>query len=296
VRGWLSSCICPAGGEWMSRTLLVLFAHPDDETFATGGTLAHYARRGVRTLLGCATRGEAGVVHEEGAEPPEDMGKVREEELRCACRTLGVEEVRFLDYRDSGMVGSPDNEHPRAFVRADPEEVAGRILSLFREFRPQVVITFGPDGGYGHPDHVAIHRHTVEAWQRAGDPERCPDLAQDPPRKLYYLARPRHYYRRMRQMMWQMGLLEQAPAEEEVQRLGVPDEKVTTTVDIRDVLELKYQALRCHRTQLPPDSPWRNLPLDLLREYLGYEFFTLAAVRGEEIVTGEDDLFAGLAT
>lgn len=271
----------------MRRTLLAVFAHPDDESFATGGTLARYARAGVRVVLGCATRGEAGIVHEEGVPQPEDMGRVREEELRCACRVLGVEELRFLGYRDSGMAGAPDNQDPRALIQADPEEVVSRILGLFREFRPEVVITFGPDGGYGHPDHVAVHRYVRLAWERAAEPE-------GPPRKLYLLARPRSALRRLRQKMWELGMVDRPPDEEEIERFGLPDEQVTTRLDIRPYLEIKQQALRCHRTQLAPTSPWLRLPPQEMAELWGYEWFTLAAARGVATRGLEDDLFAGL--
>jgi LmbE family N-acetylglucosaminyl deacetylase len=271
----------------MRRTLLAVFAHPDDESFATGGTLARYAQAGVRVVLACATRGEAGIVHEEGVPPPKDMGKVREEELRCACRVLGVEELRFLDYRDSGIAGAPDNDHPRALIRADPEEVVSRIVALFREFRPEVVVTFGPDGGYGHPDHIAIHNHTRVAWERA-------DALERPPRKLYYLARPRGALRRLRLKMWELGLIDRPPDEEEIERFGLPDDQVTTQLDIRPYLEVKRQALRCHRTQLPPNSPWLRLPPEEMVELWGYEWFTLASGRGVSFGGAEDDLFAGL--
>jgi len=270
----------------MERTLMALFAHPDDESFASGGTLARYAAEGVRVVLVCATRGEAGIVHDEEMKvPPEEMGRVREEELRCACRVLGVQELHFLGYRDSGMGGSPDNNHPQAFCRAEPAEVVERLLTLFRRFCPQVVITFGPDGGYGHPDHVAIHRHATAAWREAGN------LPQ-PPRKLYYTAVSATAFRRLREAMWRRGLISEMPSEEEIARRAVPEERLTA-VDIRDFLGKKMAALRCHRTQLAPNHPWLNLPEDL-REYMGYEYFLLAGARGVETGPGEEDLFTGL--
>lgn len=281
----------------MASTLLALFAHPDDESFAAGGTLARYAHAGIRVVLVTATRGEAGIVHDQGVGPVEDMGTLRERELRCACRALGVEEVRLLGYRDSGMAGSPDNDHPRAFCRAEADEVTRRILELFCEFRPDVVLTFGPDGGYGHPDHLAIHRHTSAAWERTADPALCPF----PPRKLYYTAISAATFRRLREAMWRQGLIHQLPGEEEIARRGAPEEAITTAIDIRDYLEHKTAALRCHRTQLAPDHPWLTAPPEFRREYMGYEYFSLAGVRGrpgpgnpQEMK--ETDLFAGLAS
>ncbi len=278
----------------MRRTLLALFAHPDDESFAAGGTLARYASQGARVVLACATRGEAGIVHDEAACCPEDMGRTREEELRCACRVLGIAELRFLGYRDSGMDAGPDNGHPLAFVRADPEHVIARIHDLFLEFRPQVVLTFGPSGSSGHPDHVAIHRHVTAAWARADDRRHHPELAADPPRKLYYTAISHQSWRRIREAMWQLGLLPSPPSDEELVRRGVPQAAVTTSIDVRGFLRHKIEALRCHRTQLPPTHYWLNLPPDFAREYLGVESYTLAAARGIEIVPDEADLFAGL--
>ncbi len=276
------------GGKPLERTLMALFAHPDDESFAAGGTLARYAAEGVRVVLVCATRGEAGIVHDEGIQvAPEEMGRVREQELRCACRTLGVQELHFLGYRDSGMAGSPDNGHPQAFCRAEPAEVVERILTLFRRFCPQIILTFGPDGGYGHPDHVAIHRHVAAAWKEA---EGLPI----PPRKLYYTAISAATFRRIREAMWRHGLIRERPSEEEIARRGVPEERITTAVDIRDFLGKKTAALRCHRTQLAPDHPWLNLPEDFQREYMGYEYFILADVRGVQAAPREEDLFSGL--
>ncbi len=275
----------------MSLTLLALFAHPDDESFATGGTLALYARRGVRVVLGCATRGEAGIVHDD-TPPPEDMGQAREKELRCACRVLGIRDLRFLGYRDSGTAGTPDNNHPNALIRADPEQVITRICDLMREFRPQVVVTFGGDGGSGHPDHVAIHRYATAAWHRAGDSARYPDLAQDPPRKLYYVTRPQGFYRQFRLEMWRRGLLPEPPAEAEPPP-DTPAQEITTTVAVQEVLPLKFQALRCHRTQIAPQHPYLNLPADMLG-HLAQEYFVLAAARGVQVRTGETDLFEGL--
>lgn len=272
----------------MPHTLLALFAHPDDESFAVGGTLARYARQGARVILGTATRGEAGITHDEGAGNPADMGQAREEELRCACRVLGVHELRFLGYRDSGMAGDPQNDHPNAFCRADPERVVGQILDLFREFQPAVVLTFGPEGGYGHPDHLAIHRHTTAAWERAGD-------LPSPPRKLYYTAISVKTFIRIRRAMYEAGLIPEMPSAAEIARRGAPEDAVTTTIDIRDTVELKVQALRCHRTQLAPDHPWLNLPLEFRREHMGHEYFALAATReGVATTVPEEDLFAGL--
>src|SRR6478672_43851 len=154
--------------------ILAVYAHPDDEQ-GVSGTLAKYARQGVRTGLICATRGEVGEISDPALATPENLGAVRERELRDAAAVLGVQQLWFLDYRDSGMAGTAPNGDPRAFMNADGEEVVGRIVRIIREFKPQALVTFDATGGYGHPDHVAIHRWTTEAFATAADPARYPD-------------------------------------------------------------------------------------------------------------------------
>jgi N-acetyl-1-D-myo-inositol-2-amino-2-deoxy-alpha-D-glucopyranoside deacetylase len=146
------------------KVLLAVLAHPDDETFGTGGTLAFYAHQGVDVHLVCATRGEVGDVDPEYMQGFNTVAEVRESELRCAAGILGLTGVHFLDYRDSGMPGSPDNKHPQALAAAPVQEVAAKVAHYFRLLRPQVVITFDPIGGYRHPDHIAIQRATVSAF------------------------------------------------------------------------------------------------------------------------------------
>jgi LmbE family N-acetylglucosaminyl deacetylase len=173
------------------RRLLAVLAHPDDESLEPGATLALYSRRGVETYLVCATRGEA------GAAPTDLLGyasvaEMREAELRCASRVLGLKEVRFLGYRDSGMAGSPENTHPDSTAMAPLEEIARKVAQHIREIRPQVIITFDPSGGYGHPDRIAVHRATVEAFRLASDRQAEIDgLGSYSPQKLYYHTFPR---------------------------------------------------------------------------------------------------------
>ncbi len=158
------------------RTLLAVLAHPDDESFGTGGTLALYATRGVQVHLLCATRGEVGTVAPEMLEGHASVGDLRQSELECAAGHLGLAGVHFLGYRDSGMQGSPDNRHPQALVAASLDKVAADIVTWIRRLRPQVVITFDPIGGYHHPDHIACHNATRLAFEAAGDPARYPDV------------------------------------------------------------------------------------------------------------------------
>jgi LmbE family N-acetylglucosaminyl deacetylase len=151
-----------------------------------GGTLARYASEGVAVHLVCATRGEVGMVDPQLLQGFDSVAELRENELRCAAGNLGLAGVHFLDYRDSGMPGSPDNQHPQALAAQPVAQVAAKIIPFMRKLRPQVVVTFDPIGGYKHPDHIAIHKATVLAFQQASDP--AIDDGQPPyqPAKLYY--------------------------------------------------------------------------------------------------------------
>src|SRR3990172_2343447 len=154
--------------------MLAVLAHPDDESFGPGGTLALYASRGVQVHLLCATRGEVGTVSPELMAGHATIGDLRQAELECAASHLGLAGVHFLGYRDSGMPGSPDNRHPQALAAAPIEQVAAAVVEWIRRIRPQVVITFDPIGGYRHPDHIACHNATVLAFEAAGDAARFP--------------------------------------------------------------------------------------------------------------------------
>ena len=171
------------------RTYSLLFvgAHPDDETFGVGGTLAKYALAGVSVYYACATRGEAGSVNPALVKGYANIGDLRWAELECASGILGLAGIYGLGYRDSGMPGAADNHHPGALAAAPVEEVAESIVKIIRDIKPRVVVTFDPIGGYRHPDHIAVHRATVMAFHAAGDPAQYP-LAGAPyrPDKLYF--------------------------------------------------------------------------------------------------------------
>src|SRR5437868_4602609 len=174
-----------------TKRLLGVFAHPDDEG-TMSGALLQYSTLGVETGLVCATRGEVGEIANPALATPENLAEVREEEMRAAAEALGVPNLWFLDYRDSGMAGTPENEDPRAFVRASAAEVVGKLVAIIRQFRPQVLVTFDESGAYGHPDHIAIYRHTTSAFHAAADAVQYPELG--PPHsvsKLYYSSFPR---------------------------------------------------------------------------------------------------------
>jgi LmbE family N-acetylglucosaminyl deacetylase len=177
------------------RALLAVLAHPDDESFGMGGTLAKYADDGTKVYLICATRGEAGEVDPEFLEGQSSIAHLREMELRCAVEKLGLREVHILDYRDSGMSGSADNKNPEALINAPLDQVAKEIAEYIRRIKPQVILTFDPIGGYRHPDHIFIHQATTKAFYLAGDPAFKSSFPSYKPEKLYNHTIPRKFIR-----------------------------------------------------------------------------------------------------
>ncbi len=264
----------PADG----RRLLAVLAHPDDESFGPGGTLALYARRGVQVHLACATRGEVGMVSDELLAGHADVGALREHELRCAAGHLGLADVHFLGYRDSGMPGSEDNHHPRALAAAPLDEVAGQVTQLIRRLRPQVVITFDPIGGYRHPDHIAIHRATLSAFEASGDAARYPDSGPPyRPLKLYYHTFGRRF---LRLAVRVMPLLGRDPrrfgrnGDIDLAEIATQDFPMHAFIDFRQVAEAKARASACHASQGgPPTSGLMGL---FFRLAGGSETFTRA--------------------
>jgi N-acetyl-1-D-myo-inositol-2-amino-2-deoxy-alpha-D-glucopyranoside deacetylase len=234
-------------------TLLAVLAHPDDETFGMGGTLALYAQRGVSVHLICATRGEVGEVAPHFLEGFQSIGDLRENELRCAAAKLGLAGVHFLDYRDSGMPGSSDNQHPQALAAAPIDEVAAKVTGYIRKLNPQVVLTFDPIGGYRHPDHIAIHDATVRAFHAASDPEQFPDEgAPFQPDKLYYHTFPRGW------LTWVVRLLplfgkdpRRFGQNGDIDLLELAGEKfpVHARINYRPVVKAKEEATACHASQ-----------------------------------------------
>jgi N-acetyl-1-D-myo-inositol-2-amino-2-deoxy-alpha-D-glucopyranoside deacetylase len=279
---------------------MVVFAHPDDETFGIGGTMARYGvDPDVRLILVCATRGEAGEISNPELATPERLGEVREEELRCACRTLGVDALHFLGYRDSGMAGTPENMDPRALAMADLNEAVGKIVAHMRRERPDVVVTHDETGGYGHPDHIAVHYHTKAAFAAAADPTQYSEqieagLVPYQPKKLYYTAIPRRFFRAVVDRLKELGM--EVPERLEQRRdlpLGLPDDACTTDISVEEFWEIKQAATQCHATQLNPDSIFAALPPETMRELLAWECFQLAeSLVGDD--DGEHDLLIGL--
>jgi LmbE family N-acetylglucosaminyl deacetylase len=233
--------------------ILAVLAHPDDETFGMGGTLALYARRGALVYLVCTTRGEVGDVDPQYLQGFDSIAERREYELRCAAQKLGLKDVFFLGYRDSGMPGAADNHHPQALAAAPLDEVAAKVVGYIRRLRPQVMLTFDPIGGYRHPDHIAVHNATVRAFALAGDAGYVSDdLPPYQPQKLYFYTIPRRYLR------WAVRLLPlfgKDPhhwgrnGDVDLASLVADDFPVHAVVDISLVRELKAEASLCHESQ-----------------------------------------------
>lgn len=277
--------------------LLVVMAHPDDESFGVGGTLALYNWCGAITQLICTTGGEAGDVAPEFIERYGSVVACREAELQCAADKLGINKVYMLGYRDSGMAGSADNDHPASLFRASLDEVAARITHIIRIFRPHIVITFDPVGGYRHPDHIATHQATVRAFHAAGNPALYVDsIPSYQPQKLYYQVFPRAFLRIFVRLMPLLG--------KDPRRFGrnqdvdltalVKDEfPVHARIDFLPVADQREAAVACHASQISSPTPTQSLFGWLLRLISGGEVF-MRAYPPPQAGLYERDLFVGV--
>ena len=266
-------------------TLLLVHAHPDDEAISTGGAMLKARADGHRVVLVTATRGEVGEIYnmDEAATRPH-LGEVRAKELEAAGRLLGVNRGEFLDYRDSGMVGTADNENPKSFHQAPLDEAAARLAAILREERPDVVVTYDADGTYGHPDHIKAHHVTNAAL----------DLLEKEgwrPSKLYYTGIPRTL---MQQFM--ESLPEDARRQEQegtIRIPGTPDELITTQVDVGEYVDRKREAFAAHVTQNDPNSWFTTMADQIYRLAFGTEYYRLARGKpGSKLP--ENDLFVGI--
>lgn len=310
--------------------LMAVHAHPDDEAVATGGTLARYAAAGAYTVLVTCTGGEEGeIVDDElkaaiadSAPSPavaqERLRAQREIELRAAVAALHISQHYQLGYRDSGMAGTESTQHPDAFTNVDVGAAVARLVEIVRRERPQVMITYDTFGGYGHPDHIMAHRIAVLAFDGAANSTVFPpqSAATPPwqPLKLYYIAQSRERMARFDAQAATLGIdppfgnvvARQAeavlrgqpvdPEHPERPPRGVPDDAITTVIDISDYLAAKTESLRVHRTQAVSKFPLiqSKLPEEFVREIYGVESFTLVRSR-VPACRPEVDLFAGIA-
>jgi N-acetyl-1-D-myo-inositol-2-amino-2-deoxy-alpha-D-glucopyranoside deacetylase len=284
----------------VTRSILFVHAHPDDEATSTGATMARYAAAGAHVTLVTCTLGEEGEIHVPAlaglaAAEADQLGGYRVAELAEACAALGVTDHRFLGgagrYRDSGMMDTPANGHPRAFWGASLDEAAGELLNVIRDTRPQVAVTYDPNGFYGHPDHIQAHRVTMRAVELAA----AEGIA---PTKVYWTAIPLS--------VLEAGIHEFAgtagnPFEgvEKVEDLpfGTPDDEIAARFDGQEQAEAKVAALRAHATQIPDSSWLLTIAGNFGAEFMGVEYFKLAVGEkgpGTGTYGWESDLFAGL--
>jgi N-acetyl-1-D-myo-inositol-2-amino-2-deoxy-alpha-D-glucopyranoside deacetylase len=281
-----------------SLTMLVCLAHPDDETFGMGGTLALYARGGVQVHLVCATRGEVGDVDQELLQGFNSIAERRESELRCAAAILGLTGVHFLGYRDSGMPGTPDNHHPNALDAQPVNEVAAKVVHYMRLLRPQVVVTSDPIGGYKHPDHIAIHKATVLAFELAADHNYQTDLPSFKVQKLYYQTMPKQFLR------WAVRLaplLRMDPhhfgRNRDIDLASLVEEGDFPTharINCSSVREIRDEATACHASQLGGGGMAQRGPVAFLRRYFGLTETFMRAYPEPEKGLRERDLFEGV--
>ena len=262
--------------------LLAVFPHPDDETLGLGGTFAKYSAEGVETYLVCATRGERGWSDSTAPDPGlEAVGRIRELELRCAANHLGLKEVSFLDLVD----GDVD--------QADPMEAITRIAAHIRRIKPQVVVTFPPDGAYGHPDHIALSQFTTAATLCAADASFRDGNGLAPHRvsKFYYRVDSRGLVIASIQLFGGISM-----EVDGIQRQDVAweDWQITTRIDVHQYLDSVYQAVHCHQSQLPNYGLLRGLAPGEMGDFFteGTFYRAFSFVNGGRTV--ETDLFQGL--
>ena len=288
------------------RRVLFVHAHPDDETINNGATMARYVAEGAHVTLVTCTLGEEGEVlvpalAHLAAEHDDALGGHRVQELATAMEALGVTDHRFLGgagrYRDSGMMGLPANERPDSFWQADPEVAAGQLVSVIREVRPQVVVTYDENGGYGHPDHIQAHRVTMRAVALAADKYHGVDEPWQVA-KVYWNVIPRSVIQRWIEVLREQGsnFFEVESADE--LPFAAPDELVTTMVDATMQVEAKLAAMRAHATQIAVDGPFFALSNNIGLQAWGVEYYR--CVKGEAIPDPDDpdghetELFAGV--
>jgi N-acetyl-1-D-myo-inositol-2-amino-2-deoxy-alpha-D-glucopyranoside deacetylase len=279
----------------MTGGLLAVHAHPDDETITMGGTLARYSAAGVHSVVVTCTTGDQGEVSDPTL-AGQSLAAVRSAELLAAARTLGIHRVVQLGYGDSGMAGTPENDRPTAFCRADLAEAASRLVRILEEERPAVMVGYDETGGYGHPDHLRAHQLAVAAYAAAPPAIR--------PARLFFVRFPLTWSRSFVEALRAAGIdapgsaPSGADAGPSVGEIGVPDDLVTTTLDVRAYVGQKRAALACHASQMPPGHFLRRMPEALADRLWSHEFFSLerseASEPGASRVHAQTDLFGGL--
>ena len=260
----------PQGSKEISElTVLSIFAHPDDEAFGSGGTLAELVQKGHKVTAVCATNGDVGEISDPALATPENLWQVRQEEMRRAMAVMGITDVRFLGYRDSGMDGTPDNENPACLFQADPSKVEAEVSALLDELKPDIVFTHDPTGGYGHPDHLTTYQRATAAVEA---------MTNDRPH-LYYVCFPKSNFRKLWQEMTDAGITPPF-AKEEMEKIGSPDDYLTTVRDVSEYVDIKKESLNCHQTQLDPNGPFSAMAPEFMTAWMSTEYFYLNQPKG----------------
>lgn len=281
----------------MTKRLLAVLAHPDDESFGPGGTFARYAAEGVEVHIAIATDGAAGSVVDEYKDAHDRLTAVRAEELKQAVNILGAT-LHTLGYRDSGYVGDPANEHPNAFINADLQEATGKVVRLIREIRPQVIITHDEMGGYLHPDHIMCWKITTPAFTAAADPAQYPEFGLEPyqPQRLYYTAFSNRW---VKFGIFILKLRRQDPTkfgrngDIDLTKIGMDPKQINTVIDYRPYWDVKMAASAAHASQGGGTGGIRRAPIWLMRRFLAKDTYIRAYPPG---LNGrrETDLFQGI--
>ena len=278
------------------RRILFSLAHPDDESFGSGGLIAKYVAEGVDTYLICATNGDVGTVKPEFLNGYSSIAELRLAELACAADKLGFKQVFTLGYTDSGMMGSETSENPKCLWQAPQDDLTRRVVEIIRQVKPQVVVTFNKYGGYGHPDHIAIQRATTQAFSLAGDPDYVTgELPPYTPQKLYYTSIPT--------VLVRYGIAMTRLRGKDPRKLGVNKdidlemvldnvEPTHSRIDIRDYYAVWDEASGCHASQLGGLS--MNLPLWLRKLISPWQGMTRVYPPPANGHADETDLFTGV--
>jgi LmbE family N-acetylglucosaminyl deacetylase len=260
-------------------TLVAFHAHPDDECIAQSGTLAKATAAGHRTVIVYATRGEVGQVADGFLDPGETLVERRRAEAERSAAVLGVARIVWLGYRDSGMMGTPENDDPRCFWQADVDEAAARLAAIVQEEGADVLTVYDASGHYGHPDHIQVHRVGVRAGELAGTPQ------------VLELTWDRDHLRRLMQAAAEAGVLgdDLPDFENPEMQFGSPSEVITTRVDVRAFLDRKRASMEAHASQAQDTRPLLDLPPDIFQELVGQEWYIR---RGAPSGQHDDDVFA----
>jgi LmbE family N-acetylglucosaminyl deacetylase len=240
------------------RRMLIALAHPDDESFGMAGTIARYGHEGAGVYLICGTNGDVGSADEHFLEGHDSMASLRLQELACAAEVLNLTRLITFGYRDSGMAGTPANEHAECLVAAALDDVTCRVVEVIRDVKPHVVITFDPYGGYGHPDHIKMYEATTAAFCAAADPDCYPQsiergLAPYQPQKLYYMTFDRRFLKIMIALMPLVGQNpERIGKNQDINLKEIADHSypIHARINTRAYTEIAERASQCHASQL----------------------------------------------